>query len=68
MVERLTWGVRVLSARAVVGGREIHVSMRVNSDTWDQMGPDFHEHCKESVRRKLMEEIFKVWTPVVKVH
>jgi hypothetical protein len=60
--------IKTLTAEATVGGRKIAVSTSVSDDVWNDLGPGFHEYCKAQVRRKLIEEIFKVWTPVVKVH
>lgn len=54
-----------LSCKATVGDQEVTSQMSVSRAVWDD--PAARQAIKEGLRFKLVEEILKKWSPVVKV-
>lgn len=57
----------LLTAEAKVGGENLVVKLFIDALTYDQ-DEDFKEHIHDQVRRSLMDQILKRWSPVVRVH
>lgn len=54
-----------LTVSATVGGEAIQCQQRVLAEVWND--PDARKAIEENMRFKLVMEILRKWTPVIKV-
>lgn len=70
LTRSLSFSVRggvLLRSQITVNGRRLTMQAEADAYAWDSYGPDFHEHLKAELRRRLIEEIVTELDPEVNV-